>query len=516
MEDPTIADTYVQEFDLHHLEVGAGNGPSNSANPNLTAIGHVKREDHSPPQPVAVKWTTIHHGEPPNPEDVPEPLALSGPEAAGAVEVSPAPHIKLRSFSGHHQWHMDERRLHPLSPPPEQYGPLPGQAILVNTSSSGSAPGVPSGVPSTPPETPPVVGSPTGSSSCPAQTYAHHYGRTPGSSVSVSASAAAAAAASGAAAVSAGLSHDMMWLTNSIRAEQQPLDLRPLAYPGTQEEAEEWDRQRDYALQAAAAHHHHHGQPLMQAQHHPHGHNGHPHPHPHQVVLQQAKYPHPHPHHHHHHFHNLELTPINMHSNAYAGAPGSVTPTCLPQVPSNGSNGSSSGGGGGGGPGSVGPGSVGGGSCVITRAALQPCRPLSASSTRSSTNMSPRTCSGAYSTATLEDCLNDDMLTTLTVRELNKRLHGCPREEVVRLKQKRRTLKNRGYAQNCRSKRLHQRHELEKANRVLNQDLHRLKVEYSRVCQERDALMQRLQRVGAANGAGGATGDSQSSPEFYL
>nr|XP_016945849.1 transcription factor MafB [Drosophila suzukii] len=516
MEDPTINDTYVQEFDLHHLEVGGnGAGPAHGG-PHVTTIGHVKREDHSPPQPVAVKWTTIH-GEPTNPEDEPESLPLSGPEPAGAVEVSPSPHIKLRSFSGQHQWHMDERRLHPLSPPPEQYGPLPGQAILVNTSSGAAGAGVPGGVPSTPPETPPVVGSPTGSSSCPAQTYAHHYARTPGSSVSASSAAAAAAAAAasaGAASVSAGLSHDMMWLTNSIRADQQPLDLRPLPYPGSQEEAEEWDRQRDYALQAAAAHHHHHGQPLMQAQHHhPHGHGGHPH----QVVLQQGKYPH----HHHHHFHNLDLTPINMHSNSYGGAPGSLTPTCLPQVPSNGSGSSSGGGGGGGsGSGSGGPGSVGGGSCVITRAALQPCRPLSASSTRSSNNMSPRTCSGAYSNATLEDCLNDDMLTTLTVRELNKRLHGCPREEVVRLKQKRRTLKNRGYAQNCRSKRLHQRHELEKANRVLNQDLHRLKVEYSRVCQERDALMQRLQRVGATNGGGGggaaAGGDSQSSPEFYL
>ncbi|KAH8333742.1 hypothetical protein KR059_002912 [Drosophila kikkawai] len=509
MEDPTINDTYVQEFDLHHLEVGGapGSGTTNGG-PSVAPIGHVKREDHSPPQPVAVKWTTIH-GEPTNPDDGPEALPLSGPEPAGAVEVSPSPHIKLRSFSGH-QWHMDERRLQPLSPPPEQYGPLPGQAILVNTSSGAAgAPGVPGGVPSTPPETPPVVGSPTGSSSCPAQTYAHHYARTPGGPASAAVAASAAAAASGAAAVSAGLSHDMMWLTNSIRAEQQPLDLRPLAYPGSQEEAEEWDRQRDYALQAAAAHHHHHGQPLMQAQHHPHGHGGHPHPH-----LQQAKYPH----HHHHHFHNLDLTPINMHShsNSYGGAlgSGSVTPTCLPQVPSNGS-GSSSGGGGGGG-GSGGPGSVSGGSCVITRAALQPCRPLSASSTRSSNNMSPRTCSGAYSTATLEDCINDDMLTTLTVRELNKRLHGCPREEVVRLKQKRRTLKNRGYAQNCRSKRLHQRHELEKANRQLNQDLHRLKVEYSRVCQERDALMQRLQRVGGNGGGGTGAGDNQNSPEFYL
>lgn len=97
-----------------------------------------------------------------------------------------------------------------------------------------------------------------------------------------------------------------------------------------------------------------------------------------------------------------------------------------------------------------------------------------------------------YSTCSDDVNLSDEMLMTLSVRELNKRLHGCAREEIVRLKQKRRTLKNRGYAQNCRSKRLQQRQDLEQTNRTLQIELHRLKSELSRISQERDLLKQRL------------------------
>lgn len=149
-------------------------------------------------------------------------------------------------------------------------------------------------------------------------------------------------------------------------------------------------------------------------------------------------------------------------------------------------------------------------------------RPLSVSSTRSSTN-SPR---GQYNSCNSisshsSDKIADELLTTLTVRELNKRLHGCPREEVVRLKQKRRTLKNRGYAQNCRSKRLQQRQDLEKTNRQLHNDLNRIKMELHRVCQERDQLKQRLTvQMRPAHVTAGQTqdlhSDGQSSPEFYL
>jgi len=130
-----------------------------------------------------------------------------------------------------------------------------------------------------------------------------------------------------------------------------------------------------------------------------------------------------------------------------------------------------------------------------------------------------------HSTGPADAFLTDDMLMSLSVRELNKRLHGFPRSEIVRLKQKRRTLKNRGYAQNCRSKRLQQRHEQETQIRSLQSELQRARHECGRMRQERDhyrekcMLLERRHHMQAppepaAAAAPGSEPSNPSSPEF--
>ncbi len=70
--------------------------------------------------------------------------------------------------------------------------------------------------------------------------------------------------------------------------------------------------------------------------------------------------------------------------------------------------------------------------------------------------------------------MNDYDLVNLPLRELNKRLRALPKQMAYNMKKRRRTLKNRKYAQNCRSKRLEQKSEMEIQNHHLKSEISRL------------------------------------------
>lgn len=88
--------------------------------------------------------------------------------------------------------------------------------------------------------------------------------------------------------------------------------------------------------------------------------------------------------------------------------------------------------------------------------------------------------------------LSDSELMSLSVRELNTHLRGLSREEVQKLKQRRRTLKNRGYAASCRVKRVSQREALEQQKKELQREVERLGSENAGMRRELEGLGSRL------------------------
>ena len=71
--------------------------------------------------------------------------------------------------------------------------------------------------------------------------------------------------------------------------------------------------------------------------------------------------------------------------------------------------------------------------------------------------------------------LSDSALLKLSVKDLNVLLKSLPPDERLKLKKKRRILKNRGYAANCRTKRMSQKEVLEMEKEKLENDVKKLR-----------------------------------------
>lgn len=93
--------------------------------------------------------------------------------------------------------------------------------------------------------------------------------------------------------------------------------------------------------------------------------------------------------------------------------------------------------------------------------------------------------------------ITEERLQKYSVKELNRFLksNGLTKEQQQCVKNRRRTLKNRGYAQNCRVKRIKQKKSLEVENEDLIQELEQLKAELEKAKNERNFFKSKLEQL---------------------
>lgn len=91
--------------------------------------------------------------------------------------------------------------------------------------------------------------------------------------------------------------------------------------------------------------------------------------------------------------------------------------------------------------------------------------------------------------------ITDEELESLSVKELNRRLRSLSKSEAAVLKQRRRTLKNRGYAQNCRHKRVNERDELYLEVQDLRREVESLRQQLKKTRDERDIYKRKLDSI---------------------
>ena len=82
--------------------------------------------------------------------------------------------------------------------------------------------------------------------------------------------------------------------------------------------------------------------------------------------------------------------------------------------------------------------------------------------------------------------LSDGKLEKMTIKELNKYIHGIPKQQAQKIKKRRRILKNRKYALKCRLKTVQKRPKTAEENKSLEKRISAAKEELKTVTKQRD------------------------------
>ena len=112
--------------------------------------------------------------------------------------------------------------------------------------------------------------------------------------------------------------------------------------------------------------------------------------------------------------------------------------------------------------------------------------------------------------------ISDEDIKNLRVQELNKLLRGVPRDEAVKIRRKRRNLKNRGYALKCRMRRQQFQKDLFNENQLLKRQLEDDREKLRKVLKERNIYKGKLLQLQSACRGEYMAAERFAPPDFCL